>query len=219
MSKITIMPNMKFEAWTVATSDGCKFSAAGNKTAMWWCVCECGSKKSIPAGNLVRGLSKSCGCKKGATISAKVSTHGFSHKSDSDGTYEIWTNMRNRCNNEANHAFKRYGGRGIKVCQRWDDFTLFLQDMGTRPSQDHSIDRIDNDAGYDPTNCRWATKKEQANNRRSNVIFEANGITQNVAQWASSAGVTTQTLHKRLKRGWTIEKAISAKQTTTTENP
>lgn len=136
--------------------------------------------------------------------------HG--HKDADGGTreYHAWNAMRSRCNNPWNPNFARYGARGIRVCERWQsDFTAFLQDMGRCPSGQHSIERIDNDGDYAPENCRWATPKEQARNRRSSRLLSYRGATRTAAEWAEVIGITQGTLHARLKEGWSVERALT----------
>lgn len=126
--------------------------------------------------------------------------------------YKRYTSMKNRCYNKNNPAYKNYGGRGIKVCDRWlgaDGFKHFLEDMVPRPSKEHSLDRTDNNKDYSPENCRWATVEEQGNNRRSTKMITFNGETLSEAQWAKKIGVNKGTLHGRLKRGIPVEQALT----------
>lgn len=124
--------------------------------------------------------------------------------------YSIWCRMKTRCNNKKSTQWKWYGAIGIKVCDRWNSsFEAFLADMGDCPSRGHSIERIDNTKGYEPGNCRWATTKEQANNRRSNTVIEFNGKSQTLMQWCEELGLKRATVGWRYRAGWPLEKVFS----------
>jgi hypothetical protein len=175
------------------------------KEALWLCQCDCGNQTVVAAGHLRDGHTKSCGC---LTTEKKVernTTHGMSKTP----IYNIWQLMRIRCNNPNNPGYRYYGDRGIRVCERWNDFENFLEDMGIPPNSDYSIDRIDNDGNYEPGNCRWANKFQQANNRRINRKIEFRGECLTIAQWARKIGVLDSTLRLRLSNGWSIEKTLT----------
>ena len=153
------LTGMRFHRWSVRSFAGMK----GTEGAHWNCVCDCGAESEVQSGNLRSGKSKSCGCFNLAQIRKRNSTHGLSRTPE----YNAWLNMNKRCYNENDPRYKWYGARGIFVCPEWrHDFAQFLRDMGPKPSPKHSIDRINNDGNYEPRNCRWATWKQQQNNRR-----------------------------------------------------
>lgn len=129
--------------------------------------------------------------------------------------YRTWYGMLERCNNPLNPAYERYGERGIKVCERWQNsFELFVLDIGEKPSKEHSIDRINNDKGYSPDNCKWATKTEQAHNRRSNKMITFRGETLNVKQWCTRLGIDAGFVYQRLKKGWDVIDALTVPRIT-----
>jgi hypothetical protein len=125
--------------------------------------------------------------------------------------YFTWRGMRQRCENPNCRNFPRYGARGIKVCERWiESFTNFFSDMGPRPSNQHSLDRIDNDGDYAPANCRWATRLEQMNNREINKLITHDGVTLPISEWARIKSIRRDTLHNRIFRlGWSSERALT----------
>lgn len=124
-------------------------------------------------------------------------------------TYSSWRSMRSRCNNPKDASYARYGGAGVYVCERWSSFECFLEDMGERPSLEHSLDRIDNSKGYEPNNCRWASILQQHNNRGDNRVLEFNGESLTLAEWARKLGVNRLTIVGRLNLGWPVERALT----------
>lgn len=172
----------------------------------WLCRCDCGNECLMSGHNFRWGKSKSCGCLRLARVKETNSTHGMSNTP----THKVWLSMRTRCENPNDKRFDRYGGRGITVCDRWQDFEAFLADMGERPSLAHSIDRIDNDGSYTPENCRWATSTQQVRNRSTTLLQEYNGITKPLADWADELGISYQTLFQRIhKLNWPIDRAMT----------
>jgi hypothetical protein len=174
-----------------------------HQRARFICRCACGFEMCVYANNLKSGNSKSCGC----TRSSSKRTHG---RNASDPTYSTWSAMRSRCLNKASVHYSNYGDRGIKICQRWNRFENFLEDMGERPIG-KTLDRINNDGNYEPGNCRWATPREQrANQRRKLTTAIAHqGKTKTMAEWARESVVTYRTFAKRLSAGWAVERALN----------
>jgi hypothetical protein len=140
-------------------------------------------------------------------------THAHAKPAQRTPEYRSWALLRGRCLSVNNPKYPSYGGRGITVCAAWTSFAQFLADMGERPSADHSIDRIDNNGPYSPENCRWATRSQQARNKRNTWMITCNGETRPAVEWAEMAGIGTGTIRVRLKRGWSLEKAISTRTT------
>ena len=187
--------------WTVIAFTGTK-----SKRAQWLLRCECGTERVVASQSLVGGRSRSCGCLNAEMVSARCRTHGLS------GTpvFNVWSSMNQRCVNANDKFYHEYGARGISVCERWrESFENFYADMGPRPSDKHSIDRRDNDGNYEPSNCRWATRTEQARNRSNNVIISYKGKSQCIAAWAEEVGMKSRTLRDRLKSGWSAEDALT----------
>jgi hypothetical protein len=166
---------------------------------LWLCDCDCGQRTIVSGDNLRSGHTKSCGCLRGEN-------HGRAGTS----LYKLWSEMKRRCNNPNSEKYANYGGRGIRVCDKWaDSFEAFRQDVGPRPSSRHSLDRIDNNGDYEPGNVRWATPIEQANNTRCNRRLTFRGETATMAEWGRRVDISPVTLHMRLKRGWSVKRALT----------
>ena len=172
--------------------------------SMWLCRCSCGTEKRIHTANIRR--SRSCGCLRDELASARSRTHGLSKSAE----YKVWAGIKRRCLNRNDPSYPDYGGSGVTVCQRWaDSFEAFLEDMGCRPTPRHTIDRIKNSKGYEPGNCRWATRAEQNRNKKNNRLITFRGVTLVSAQWARRTGIDRATIEYRLDNGWSVERALT----------
>lgn len=170
----------------------------------WNCVCDCGNLHCANTNHLVRGYTRSCGCLKEEIISSGANT---THGKRRSRIYSIWCGIKDRCLNKKSARYSSYGGRGITVCERWMTFENFYEDMGDAPNG-MSVDRINNDLGYSPENCKWSTPKEQANNTRRNVKITVNGETKNACQWMEKLRVKSYFLKNKTKNGATKEEVI-----------
>lgn len=181
----------------------------GRRKLLWECVCDCGNRLSVGGTDLKSGHTRSCGCIHTEELVARSKTHGHGgERGKRTRTYQIWAGMKQRCLNPANPSYKDYGGRGITLCERWITFEGFLADMGECPPN-HSIDRINNNKGYQPGNCRWATPTEQVRNVRSNIVITWRGETACLSEWAIKVGLPIHTLYMRVRHGWPTEKALT----------
>lgn len=172
------------------------FAGIVNKRSRWWCKCECGTVKNIARKCLIGGDTKSCGCLSAMNASRRFYKHGMKKTRE----YRIWKDMRQRCLNRNNPGFQQYGLRGITICPRWNNFQNFYDDMGPSPSNAHSIDRKNGNGNYEPSNCRWATSLEQAENKQSTFLVEINGRIQSLTRWCRELCVDFKSA-KRMIRG------------------
>lgn len=178
-------------------------SEGSTRVPHWECSCVCGGVVRVSHYQLLSAKTRSCGC-----LQVK---HGETrHGTKPSPEWLAWHNMRSRCYLETNECYANYGGRGIVVCDQWrEDFTVFLRDVGRKPSLRHSLDRKDVNGPYSPDNCRWATDAEQARNRRNTVLIEFDGKTLCAEDWAKITGVRGGTICKRIKNGWTVERTLT----------
>lgn len=181
------------------------FAGYRRRHARWECRCHEGNIVVVSASMLISGRTQSCGCLQRDTMRTKKTTHG---KSDT-AEFRIWWGMLERCEDPRKKAYPRYGGRGITVYEPWHDFMTFYADMGPRPTAQHSLERLDNDQGYNPTNCVWATPPVQSRNTRRNNLITFNGITQCLADWSITTGIKRVTIFGRLRKGWTVKDALT----------
>lgn len=180
----------------------------GRKLTYWRCRCDCGEMVSVRGDHLKEGRVQSCGCYQAETRSSAHTTHGDSRSR----LYHIYCTMLARCNNRNSYSYTRYGGRGITVCEEWREsypaFRKWSMDNGYDESK--SIDRIDNNAGYFPTNCRWVDAVTQANNKSNNRAVTANGTTKTIAEWSRETGISQALIRARIERlGWSEQAAVT----------
>jgi hypothetical protein len=173
----------------------------------WSCVCECGGVKVASAGQLASRRVRSCGCLQKQDAGRRAVLLNTTHGMTGCPTWTSWQAMCDRCRNPRHHAYPRYGGRGIGVCERWRSFANFFADMGFRPAG-CTLDRIDNDRGYGPDNCRWANWRQQASNRSNNVWLTVDGDARTMSEWARSLDTSVQVLSRRRKAGWSDERIV-----------
>lgn len=200
------LTGQKFGRWTVIR----KGEKKDNRTA-WYCVCECGNTNTIITRNLVKGISKSCGCLQ----RDKATKHGHNPWNGKASTeYNSWHQMKQRCLNPNDKRYADYGGRGIKICERWMDFNKFLEDMGKKPSPKHTIDRIDVNGDYEPSNCRWADDYEQQRNIRvhKNNKLGVKGVHYDEKRKKYVAQLYTNGKRRLMKRCDTLEEAIEERK-------
>lgn len=190
------LSGLKFNRLTVVGEN----SISKHGAIKWNCMCECGNASIVRTGALKSGQTKSCGCAQ----KEAVTKHGMTRTR----THNIWRGMRQRCVDKNSKDYARYGAIGISVCERWEDFSNFLADMGKCP-QGMTIERIDNTKGYGPENCKWASWLEQSHNRTNNHSISIGGERLLISQWAKRLGVGDTVIPHRLAMGWDAEKACS----------
>ncbi len=206
----------KWGRWTVISFAGYN----KQRQALWLCRCLCGGERVMNSGSVAIQDSQSCGCITAEVTAARNRTHGQYGTPE----YRAWAGMKVRCYDIRCPQYGDYGGRGIKICARWlgpEGFQNFFNDMGHKPSAEHSIDRIDVNGGYEPGNCRWATRKEQRVNQRNPRLkmLTYKGETLTVTEWAERLGISNHTLGARIRRGWDVAKALEMPLDTSHSNP
>ena len=198
MGRLNDLSGQQFHYWTVLDRAGSTLA----KKATWNCICQCGTTRIVVGSDLKKGASKSCGCHQ-KEVASSICVHGMADTQE----YSIWCAMKARCQNSKVSNYHNYGGRGISVCERWETFENFYADMGDCGGL--TIERIDTNGDYEPSNCRWATRKEQGNNKRNNRLLSFDGLTLTVQQWADRIGIGEATIRKRLRLGWSTAKALT----------
>lgn len=181
-----------------------------NAEKVYKCLCDCGNYTSIRSGSLKQGLTRSCGCLGRERIINANTTHGKRHTR----IYGIWKTMKTRCYNKHSEKYKNYGSRSIVVCDEWKhDFEAFYNwAMDNNYRDDLTIDRIDNNKGYSPDNCKWSTPKQQVRNRRNTVRLTYNGETKSLAEWSEILNLNYHTVYDRYKHGWNTKDILFGKE-------
>lgn len=200
--------DQNFGRLTVVGLNSCK----NNNKRHWDCVCACGNKVTIRGDHLLRRETLSCGCFRGDTTRKRAIEHGESGKTKE---YTAWVQIKGRCFNEKNKAYKNYGGRGIGMYAEWiDSYDSFLAYIGRSPSAEHSIERINNNGNYEPGNIKWATPTEQANNKRNNRNIEYNGMVKTLSQWCKILNIPYARTSFRIKANWELSEAFNCTKQT-----
>lgn len=203
----------KFGRWTVV-----RFVENRKAKLMWQCRCDCGTERLVHGGNLRKGLTISCGCHRNEVMSVIKRTHGASgYKGKDRGPlYVTWSDIRRRCYTPSAINFQHYGGRGIKMCDRWKDgesgmtgYECFVADMGPKPSRRHTVERKDTNGDYGPSNCEWATRDAQARNKRNNRWVVFGGQRMIITDAIKASGIPPWTVHERLAAGWSEDRALT----------
>lgn len=182
--------------------------------AYWLCVCECGNFAEVSVPNLCSGCTKSCGCLRNELIYENMISKNITHHKTNIKLYSVWGNIKDRCYNKHCHNYQYYGGRGIKICDEWlnDFMTFYNWSMANGYKEGLTIDRIDNNGNYEPTNCRWVTTKQQNRNTRRNKYFTINGETHCLSEWCEIYNLNYRKISSRLRRNWSIEEALELRE-------
>lgn len=196
---------------TVIRRNGQYISPKGKKEPLWLCKCDCGIEVTERGSQLRNGKVKSCGCLKREQFIKMVTKHGFR---DDENIYRHWLNMRNRCNNTRYSKYHLYGGRGIKVCKEWDDYDEFRKwSLKNGYKEGLTLDRINTNGDYEPTNCRWVNWKTQQNNKRNNHYITYNNETHTMMEWSEIRNINYSTLRNRINTyKWSIGRALEYEQ-------
>jgi len=205
--------NKKYNRLTIISEGDIHKTIGGHKHRTANTICDCGAEKTIQVSSILNGKISSCGCLSKEILSKRASKRNSVHGYYGTPEYNSWVGMKKRCLNKKHKKYFDYGGRGIKVFEPWlKSFSSFLADLGERPSLSHSLERIDNNGNYEPSNCIWATKKDQCRNQRTNVLIEYKGEVRCLADWAEIYGLSWQALFYRVFTAkWPIDKAFTAK--------
>ena len=213
MGKVKDISGQKINGWYII----CEYGRNKSGGAMFLCKCDCGNIRVVDGRSIRSGSSKNCGCKRNAETARRIKVISTKHGGKKERLYGIWRGMLDRCNNPKSPFYYRYGGRGIFVCNEWQEsyasFRGWAVSSGYNKDASRgecTIDRINNDDGYTPNNCRWITLKQQCNNRSTNHLIEHNGVIHTLTEWSEITGIRKDTLRRRIFiYGWTVERALT----------
>lgn len=202
MARLKDMTNYEFNGCVVL-----KRAENIGKNVCWLCKCYCGNNFVVRATDIRTGNTKSCGCLNKKLAGDRARKHG----NRNSRLYNIWNNMKMRCSNINSINYKNYGGRGIKVCEEWNEYfeSFYYWAMNSGYNVNLTLDRIDNNKDYNPNNCRWIDYKRQGNNKRNNHILEYKNKKHSIAEWSDITGIPYDALWSRIKKGWDVEKALT----------
>jgi hypothetical protein len=202
MSKYIDLTGQRFGRLTALSYEG----RSKQYDALWRCICDCGAQCQVRAGALRGGHTQSCGCLQRERTRASHLSHGLTNSK----LYGVWSEMKRRCSNSHDTAYGDYGGRGITVCEEWGRFEPFYEWARENGYQEGlTIERVNNNAGYEPSNCVWATQAVQNRNMRSNIILDFHGQRIKLIEWADSLGIPADIFHTRVRRGWSAERVLT----------
>lgn len=185
-----------------------KIAFRKNGRPHWLFKCDCGKEKTVLAADVKKGATQSCGCLCVERSRSRFTKHGCTKYRNKTPEYDIWASIKQRCLNPNNTRFRRYGGRGITLYKSWYNFSNFLRDMGERPTVKHTIERIDNDKSYTPSNCTWATQREQSRNTSRTHLLTLKGKTLCLTDWATLWGVCRSTIRDWLSKDLTTDEML-----------
>jgi hypothetical protein len=183
--------------------------ASGGCVSQSLCLCDCGNRKEIANPSLIKGSTTSCGCYHSDVMRLRA-IHGYNRVGKRHPIYDVWNAMLRRCQNSNHQSYSYYGARGITVCERWQKFSNFIDEMLPGYRRGLCIERIDNNKGYFKENCKWATRREQMLNRRTARLLAFRGETLNLSIWAERSGIPFHVLHQRLDTlGWSVKRTLT----------
>jgi len=206
LSKVIDITGQKFGRLTAIKREG----SNSDGKALWLCKCDCGNKVIVVGKSIRNGHTKSCGCLS-VDRTRSMGKSNLKHGDSKSRLYNVWRGILKRCNNPNNHAYENYGGRGIKICEQWEhSYEKFMKwSFENGYEEGLSIDRIDNDGNYEPSNCRWVTASEQSRNKRDNVLITYKGKTYCMTDWAKIIGINVDTLWRRINEyGFSAKEAV-----------